>query len=182
MSRNSFGYQKRVICIDAKSCFNKFDYYHLLNKLLIPRSIKLGIFRLFNLGFIPVFHTTLLRSLDFSSLLANIILDGVETLHSSIRFGYNIVFFLKPFDNEIIICKKLRSFLGNIGLFSDSFDIFLSSTYLGFDFMGWNFKVFNNKNCVSFPSHVNYQNFLQRIKLIVNNSNFGSVSYKNAKE
>nr|YP_009145555.1 Ycf13 [Trachelomonas volvocina]AKL82467.1 Ycf13 [Trachelomonas volvocina] len=174
LSKASYGYEKRVVCIDVKPCFNKFEYYYLLNKLLIPRSVKLGIFRLFNLGFVPIFYNSFLKSLDFSSLLANIILDGSENIHSSIRFGYQIVFFLKPLDNEFIIYRKLKYFLSNIGLDFEKFNISLSSAYLGFDFMGWNFKVSSNGNCIAVPSHTNYQNFLQRVKLIINNSNFGS--------
>lgn len=77
---NSFGKQKRILCVDLVSCFDRVDYRALLRKLLVPRSIKIGIFRTLNLGYNPRFGEYFLKLLDFGSLLANIMLDGIENL------------------------------------------------------------------------------------------------------
>lgn len=53
----------------------------------------------------------------------------------------------------------------------------MSSSLFGFDFMGWNFKISAMGNLLCLPSLLNYQTFLQRIKVVLNNSNFGSVRF-----
>lgn len=44
----------------------------------------------------------------------------------------------------------------------------------GFDFLGWNFKVQNNGKFRSRPSVDNFKAFRQKIKTIVNSSNYGA--------
>jgi len=44
----------------------------------------------------------------------------------------------------------------------------------GFDFLGWHFKVQSNGKFRSTPSVENFKKFRQKVKAIVNNSNYGS--------
>lgn len=44
----------------------------------------------------------------------------------------------------------------------------------GFDFLGWHFRVQNNGKLKSTPSEDNFKNFRQKVKHIVNNSNYGA--------
>lgn len=51
----------------------------------------------------------------------------------------------------------------------------LTSSFKGFDFLGWNFRVQKESSklcCI--PSFKNYQNFQNKVKYVINNSNFGS--------
>jgi retron-type reverse transcriptase len=178
---DSYGKQKRILIINLEQSFTKVDINYLLKKLILPRSIKLGIFRLLNLGFKPMFSKNIgLNNNDnnINSLLCNILLDGIENIHPCIHFGYEIAFFLKPCDNETDINNKVNKFLSTIALNSELIKVKLYSSLTGFDFLGWNFKVNIWDETISVPSFNNYQTFLSRIKHIINNSNYGAVRYK----
>jgi RNA-directed DNA polymerase len=176
LSKQSFGIQKRILVIDLNNIFTRFSFDFLINKLIAPRGIKLGIFRLLNAGYLPEFPL-ISKKQDFNILaafFANLILDGIETIHSSVRFGSKFLIFLKPIDNEFTILKNIYFFIKSAGLFCDKFKITLFSSLQGFDFLDWHFKVYNSSNCSCTPSFSNYQSFLKRVKYIINNSNYGS--------
>ena len=44
----------------------------------------------------------------------------------------------------------------------------------GFDFLEWNFRLLRNNEFISIPSSSNYKKFVKRVKVILNNSNYGS--------
>lgn len=174
LDRSSFGNQKRILSINLENSITYFDTNFLVKKLIAPRSIKLGIFRSLKKGFSLYFSDDSRESYCLSSLLLNVLLDGIESIHSSIRYGYHIIYLLKPFDNESNIVDSIKVFLTSRNLnLSDEY-IKLFSTTKGFDFLGWHFKFYKNGNLISVPSWDNYQNFLIRVKHIVNNSNYGS--------
>lgn len=175
LNSNSFGIQKRIMLIDLKDVFLNFDFNFLINKLILTRSLKLGIFRSLNLGFPIGFTSDSLEYPNFASLLSNVLLDGVESLHSSLRYSSQVIFFLKPFDNEFILFKKLSCFLSYLGSPFSLSNYLLASTLKGFDFLGWNFRVTIDSSFLSTPSYEKYQHFLLRIKQILNNSNYGAV-------
>ena len=52
----------------------------------------------------------------FSPLLANIALNGIETIHTSVRYADDMVFILKPKDNAEEIRSKIDEFLAQQGL------------------------------------------------------------------
>lgn len=88
----SFGFQKRILCVKLGDKFFSFNYNLLLRKLLVTRSLKLAVFRFFKIGFFPYFLVDFTDNF-LHSLLANILFDGIENLHSSIRFGMEMVLF-----------------------------------------------------------------------------------------
>lgn len=178
LSKNSFGRQKRLIYLDMSSSFSSFNYNYLIKKIYAPRSVKLGIFRLLEKGFILEFPNENSKDCNFSSLLLNILIDGIEFLHFCARFGYYVLFFLKPKDNEKFLLENLKLFTLNIGMSFDKIKIMLFPSCRGFNFLGWNFKLTNKngRGLYIFPSNLNYQSFLKRVKRIINNSNYGSVA------
>lgn len=179
LGKESFGVQKRVLLLETILVFNISRSKFFLEKIIAPRGIKLGIFRSFVCGISPNFssYSDFDNTLDITSLYANIILNGVEKMHSCIRFGYSNLFFLKPLDNEISVINKLNIFFDSIGIKCVIKNIKLLSGSEGFNFLDWRFKIDNAGNCFSTPSFENYQLFLKRIKYIINNSNYGSVCY-----
>lgn len=181
-SKDSFGDQKRILRINLIKTFSSFNRGYLIQKIRAPRSIKLGIFRLLEKGFDLKFPEESFLGSTFDSLISNIFLDGIETIHSCIHYGYQLLFFLRPSDNEELIFRKLSRFISNLGLDIKelSIDIILASK--GFDFLGWHFTFSYNKSNTFYclPSFENYQIFIRRVKRIVNNSNYGS-SIKAAK-
>jgi retron-type reverse transcriptase len=174
LNSDSFGVQKRILIFNLQSCFKFFYFKYLLKKLFVSRGIKLGLFRLLNKGFVIDFCRDVNSGHNFASLLANIFLDGIENFRPCIRSGYEIVYFLKPFDNEIFIFEKLKSFLKLSGLYVN-FESSIFFPISGFDFLDWNFSILKNLEVMCIPSFHNYQLFLRRVKNIINNSNFGAV-------
>nr|AKL78973.1 ycf13 [Euglena viridis] len=174
LNRRSLGLQKRILVFSLEKSFSFFSHDFLIQKLIAPRSIKLGIFRLLKKGFLLGFEEEKIQGHSLSNLLSNVLLDGIENIHNCIHFGHSLVYFLKPFHNENIIVNRVKSFLLNLGLNLTKLTISLTNSQFGFDFLGWHFKVFRNGKFLSTPSVVNYQNFLKRIKHIINNSNYGS--------
>nr|YP_007517001.1 ycf13 [Euglena viridis]AEY70774.1 ycf13 [Euglena viridis] len=174
LNKRSLGLQKRLLSFSLEKILYFFNHDFLIRKIIAPRSIKLGIFRLLKKGFSLGFEEEKVQVYSLSNLLSNVLLDGIENIHSCIRFGYSLVYFLKPFDNEKIIINKVKSFLVSLGLNLTELTISLTSSQFGFDFLGWHFKVSKNGKFLSTPSISNYQNFLKRVKHIINNSNYGS--------
>jgi retron-type reverse transcriptase len=50
----------------------------------------------------------------------------------------------------------------------------VTATTDGFDFLGWNFRVQNNGKFKSTPSEENFKAMREKVKEIVNNSNYGA--------
>lgn len=175
LNKSACGIQKRILRINLMKLLFSFDHNSLIRKIIAPRSIKLGIFRSLKKGLLLGFFDNNSESYCLSSLLSNILLDGVESIHNSLRFGSDIIYFLKPFDDERIIIYKLKNFLLKIGITLKEKFVELFSTLKGFDFLGWHFKVYKNRNFISTPSYSNYQMFLKRVKHIINNSNYGAL-------
>lgn len=171
---DSIGHQKRVLILNIEKCLLNYNLNFLIEKIVSPRSIKMCLNRLILSGFTLEFPENPIALSNLSALLANILLDGIESIHDSIHFGNNILYFLKPLENERYLLQCVEKYLVNRGLVFTNSSFSLRSCFEGFDFLSWNFKVFNNKILRIIPSYLNYQQFLFRVKRIINNSNYGS--------
>lgn len=174
LHRSSNPNQKRILKINLYPYSKEIDYKILLKSLIIPRNVKLSVFSCMNLGLSLCFSDSTTNLVDLSSIILNVSLHGIESIHPSVRFGYELVVFLKPLDNEMEITRKILRFFKLFPSSSSSKYITLVSALSGFDLLGWHFRVFNNRNFTCVPSFGNYQSFLRRVKHIVNNSNFGA--------
>lgn len=177
LSKDSFGTQKRILKIDMKNALSSFDRSYLVKKIQTLRSIKLGLFRLLEKGFELRFPEDNFIGSTFDSLISNILLDGIEVVcNDCIHYGYQLLFFLKPYDNEKFVVRKLNNFITNAGMDLKGLYIDIIATSKGFNFLGWYFTPsYDNLNgFYCFPSFDNYQNFVRRVKRIINNSNYGS--------
>ena len=85
-----------------------------------------------------------------------------------------MVFILKPRDNPDEIRKKIDEFLARRGLKVKERKTRLVHSTDGFDFLGWHFKVQSNGKFRSYPSEENFKEFRQKVKNIVNCSNYGA--------
>jgi hypothetical protein len=105
--------------------------------------------------------------------LSNIFVSGIESIHPCLRVGSEVVFFLKPNDDEIKIVRKLEKFFSSIRtIFKVDFE--LSSAYEGFEILVWYFKLYSFNSFICLPSLKAYKKFLLRFKRVINNSNYGS--------
>jgi RNA-directed DNA polymerase len=180
------GIDKRVIELDIEKCFDRINHSAIMDNLIAPAGLKLGIFRCLkagtNVGF-PDQGTP--QGGVVSPLLANIALNGIESLHKSkdkrgritepsIRYADDMVIILKPEDDADAILKRISEFLAQRGMKISERKTKLTATTDGFDFLGWHFKVQKNGKFRSIPSVDNYKAFRKKVKLIVNNSNYGA--------
>jgi RNA-directed DNA polymerase len=170
------GIDKRVIELDIEKCFDRINHSAIMDNLIAPAGLKLGIFRCLkagtNVGF-PDQGTP--QGGVVSPLLANIALNGIENIHPSVRYADDMVIILKPSDNAEIILEEISAFLAARGMKVSERKTKVTATTDGFDFLGWHFKVQSNGKFRCIPSTDNHRAFRKKVKFIVNNSNYGAI-------
>ena len=182
----SNGINKRVIELDIEKCFDRISHTTIMENLIAPKGIKTGIFRCLKAGINPEFpEQGTPQGGVVSPLLANIALNGIESIHRykdagnkviepSIRYADDMVIILRPQDDENAILDRINKFLAERGMKVSEKKTKITAATDGFDFLGWNFKVQSNGKFRSTPSVENLKKFRQKVKAIVNNSNYGS--------
>jgi RNA-directed DNA polymerase len=190
------GINKRVIELDIEKCFDRISHTTIMENLIAPKGTKAGIFRCLKAGVNPEFpEQGTPQGGVVSPLLANIALNGIESIHRyhrskrkritqntsekeivypSIRYADDMVIVLRPEDNAEKILEDISQFLAERGMKVSEKKTKVTAATDGFDFLGWHFKVQNNGKFRSTPSVDNFKKFRQKVKAIVNNSNYGS--------
>ena len=169
------GIEKRVIELDIEKCFDRICHKSIMERLIAPSGIKLGIFRCLKAGVNPEFpEQGTPQGGVVSPLLANIALNGIEDIHRSVRYADDMVIILKPGEDAEVILDKISQFLAERGMKVSEKKTKLTATTDGFDFLGWNFRVQKNGKFRCVPSVENFKAFRQKVKHIVNNSNYGA--------
>ena len=185
LNASCHGKDKRVIELDIEKCFDRIKHSTIMDNLIAPSGLKLGIFRCLkagtNVGF-PEQGTP--QGGVVSPLLANIALNGIEKIHHyksgsytvepSIRYADDMIIVLRPEDNAEAILTKIDRFLEARGMQINERKTKITATTDGFDFLGWHFKVQKNGKFRSIPSVENYKAFRKKVKHIINNSNYGA--------
>ena len=184
----SNGIDKRVLELDIEKCFDRLNHSSIMDKLIAPLGIKIGIFRCLKSGVNPGFPSQgTPQGGVVSPLLANIALNGIESIHRykniqgrifepSIRYADDMVIILRPQDDAEEILNRISQFLAERGLEVSEKKTKLSRTTDGFNFLGWHFYVQNNEKFRCTPSVDNFKAFRQKVKHIVNNSNYGATT------
>ena len=181
----SNGINKRVIELDIEKCFDRINHSAIMDNLIAPKGLKLGIFRCLKAGTkigFPDQGTP--QGGVVSPLLANIALNGIESIHKSkdktgkisepsIRYADDMVIILKPNEDAMAILEKISEFLAQKGMNVSEKKTKITATTDGFDFLGWHFKVQNNGKFRCVPSVDNFKAFRKKVKFIVNNLNYG---------
>ena len=182
----SNGIDKRVIELDIEKCFDRINHSSIMDKLIAPRGIKTGIFRCLKSGVNPEFpEQGTCQGGVVSPILANIALNGIESIHwykaiggqiiePSVRYADDMVIILRPQDDAEEILNRISQFLAERGLKVSEKKTKLTATTEGFDFLGWHFKTQSNGKFRCVPSVDNFKAFRKKIKHIVNNSNYGA--------
>jgi RNA-directed DNA polymerase len=192
---HSNGIDKRVIELDIEACFDRINHSAIMDNLIAPAGLKLGIFRCLkagtNVGF-PDQGTP--QGGVVSPLLANIALNGIESIHSyrvprkgieyssgeliepSIRYADDMVIILRPQDDAEAILSRISEFLTARGMNVSERKTKVTATTEGFNFLGWHFVVQKNGKFRSTPSAENFKTFRKKVKHIVNNSNYGATT------
>lgn len=189
------GINKRIYELDIESCFDKINHSSIMDNLIAPSGLKLGIFRCLKAGQNPEFpEQGTCQGGVISPLLANIALNGIEEIHKyhrcgnkitnktkekdiiypCVRYADDLVFFLRPEDDAEELSSKINKFLAARGLKIKSSKTKLTASTDGFDFLGWNFYVQKNGKFRSVPSEENFKKFRKKVKSIINNANYGA--------
>ena len=181
------GITKRVIELDIEKCFDRIKHSTIMENLIAPAGLKLGIFRCLKSGTNVEFPEQGTPQGGVASpLLANIALNGIEDIHKykipgktitpSIRYADDMVIILRPQDDAEAILAKIGEFLAARGMNVSEKKTKLTAATDGFDFLGWHFKVQKNGKFRSTPSKENYKAFREKVKAIVNNSSYGATT------
>jgi RNA-directed DNA polymerase len=189
------GIEKRVIELDIEKCFDRISHTTIMDNLIAPKDIKLGIFRCLKAGINPEFpEQGTPQGGVVSPLLANIALNGIEDIHKyhaqeakitektpernirtpSIRYADDVVIVLRPQDDANEILGRINEFLATRGMKASEKKTKITAATDGFDFLGWHFKVQANGKFRCTPSVENFKKFREKVKNIVNCSNYGS--------
>ncbi|BAU15837.1 hypothetical protein LEP3755_64030 (plasmid) [Leptolyngbya sp. NIES-3755] len=176
----SHGIEKRVIELDIERCFDRISHASIMERLIAPLGIKLGIFRCLKAGVNPDFpEQGTQQGGVVSPLLANIALNGIEKIHQSVRYADDMIYILKPQDDAEAILDRISQFLAQRGMQVSEKKTKLTASTDGFDFLGWHFVVQKNGKFRSVPSVDNFKTFRQKVKRIVNHSNYGATDKAN---
>ncbi|MEH2045767.1 group II intron reverse transcriptase/maturase [Nostoc sp.] len=194
------GIEKRVIELDIEKCFDRINHSAIMDELIAPKGLKLGIFRCLKAGVNPEFpEQGTPQGGVVSPLLANIALNGIESIHRyhaqyregkritpktsvekiaepSVRYADDMVIILRPEDDAIEILERISEFLRKRGMNVSQKKTKVTAATDGFDFLGWHFKVQENGKLRSTPSVDNFKAFRKKVKHIVNNSNYGATT------
>ncbi|MFS0520152.1 group II intron reverse transcriptase/maturase [Nostoc sp. UIC 10607] len=192
------GIEKRVIELDIEKCFDRINHSAIMDELIAPFGLKLGIFRCLKAGVNPEFpEQGTPQGGVVSPLLANIALNGIESIHRyhgnqgyritdktsasditepSIRYADDMVIILRPEDDATEILERISEFLRKRGMNVSQKKTKVTAATDGFDFLGWHFKVQKNGKFRCIPSMDNFKAFRKKVKLIVNNSNYGATT------
>ena len=175
LSSHCHGINKRVLELDIEKCFDRISHKAILEKVIAPEFIIKGIERCLKSGVNPEFpEQGTPQGGVVSPLLANIALNGIETLGQGIRYADDMVFILKPKESAEELLQKIETFLAERGMNVSQKKTKLTASTDGFDFLGWHFYVQKNGKFRSVPSEENFKAFRRKIKHIVNNSNYGA--------
>jgi len=183
LSSKANGINKRVIELDIEKCFDRINHSAIMDELIAPKGLKLGIFRCLKTGVNPEFpEQGTPQGGVVSPLLANIALNGIESIHRyktyepSIRYADDMVIILRPEDDATEILERISEFLRKRGMNVSQKKTKITAATDGFDFLGWHFKVQKNGKFRSTPSVDNFKAFRKKVKHIVNNSNYGATT------
>ena len=190
------GIDKRVIELDIEKCFDRISHPTIMDNLIAPKNIKIGIFRCLKAGVNPEFpEQGTPQGGVVSPLLANIALNGIESIHRvhrdsrceltdktaesqiqfpSVRYADDMVIVLRPQDDAELVLKNIEEFLAPRGMKVSAKKTKITAATDGFDFLGWHFKVRNDGRILITPSVENFKKFREKVKKIVNCSNYGS--------
>ena len=186
LSSRAKGKEKRVLEIDIAKCFDRISHKAILDRVIAPEFIIGGIRRCLKSGVNPQFpNQGTPQGGVISPLLANIALNGIErvgeyrekgrNVSKCIRYADDMVFLLKPEDSAEQILAEVEEFLAKRGMEVSQKKTKVTASTDGFDFLGWKFFVQkNNGKFRSIPSVNNFKAFRNKVKHIVNNSNYGA--------
>ncbi len=188
----SNGITKRILELDIEKCFDQIDHTALMRQVVLPSKAKNGLFRAIKAGVRGEYPTSKAGTPQggvISPLLANLVLHGLEDVGHKLRYkwinggrnldalkGYrfadDVVYILKPQDDEKGLRHLIDNFLAQRGLKVKEAKTRLVNSTEGFDFLGWNFKVKPNGKFISTPTQKAVKRIKETVKECMKDSRF----------
>ena len=187
LKSTSRGYEKLILEVDIKKCFDKINHDKLMSMVILPNSAVKVIWSALKAGILKERVTTtegIPQGGVLSPLLCNIALNGIEDLWNEkfartsiyqrgLRYADDMIFFIKPHEDVTALRSKIDMFLSQRGLNIKETKTKIVKSIDGFDFLGWHFKVKSkNKKFVSYPSQKNYKQMILKIKTTLQDTRF----------
>jgi RNA-directed DNA polymerase len=162
---------------DIKGCFNNISHEWLKSNVLIDRTI---LAQFLKAGFVydqKLYPTDLGTPQGgvISPLLANLTLDGIESLLAQ-RYPKKKVYFIRYADDFLVtaptkemaeeIREVIREFLAVRGLELSEKKTVITHITDGFDFLGWNFRKYRGKLLIK-PSRKSIGRIIEKIRDIL---------------
>jgi group II intron reverse transcriptase/maturase len=154
------GASKTILEMDIEKCFDRISHETILKEVQLPKVALKGLRRAIKAGVKGEFPTSEMGTPQggvISPLLANIALNGIETIYEDkgatcLRYADDIVYICKPGTNPEHVKFYVSSFLKKRGLqIKESKTRVVKSTD-GLDFLGWHFAVKPNGKFISTPT------------------------------
>ena len=188
----SKGYQKRILELDIEKCFDRIDHTALMKQVTLPSKASNGLFRAIKAGVRGEYPTSEAGTPQggvISPLLANLVLEGLENVGhklrhrwrnggkyldalNGLRYADDVVYILKPQDNEKYLRQLIDEFLAERGLKVKEAKTSLVKSTDGFDFLGWNFKVKPNGKFISTPTSKAVKRIKEKVKGCMKDSRY----------
>jgi group II intron reverse transcriptase/maturase len=171
LNSHANGNRKLILELDIEKCFDKINHNSIMEKIIAPGKLKLGIFRSLKKGVTLEFpEQGTPQGGVISPLLSNIVLNGIEKIHKSVRYADDMIFILKEGENPKAVLNRVKEFLEKIGLKINEEKTKITSSKIGFNFLGWHFVSQRNGICRITPSKENFEKFREKLKNIISNS------------
>jgi group II intron reverse transcriptase/maturase len=162
LNSQAIGITKRILELDIEKCFDRISHTSIMERLIAPIGIKTGIYRCLKAGVNPEYPDAgTPQGGVVSPILANIALNGIESIHSyrncghyrepSIRSADDMVIILRPQDDASAILDKISQFLAERGMNVSEKKTKLTAATDGFDFLGWHNKSANQREVQKRP-------------------------------
>ncbi|HEY9834261.1 MAG TPA: group II intron reverse transcriptase/maturase [Stenomitos sp.] len=176
----SNGASKVVLEMDIEKCFDRIDHQAILDRVELPKVAIKGLRRAIKAGVKGEFPRSEMGTPQggvISPLLANIALNGIETIYENkgatcLRYADDLVYICKPGINPEHVKLQVSQFLKSRGLqIKESKTRIIKSTD-GFDFLGWHFAVKPNGKFISTPTNEATKRVKTKVKATMKDSRF----------
>ena len=144
-SKPSAKFSGYIYELDIEKCFDRIDHLDLIKRVELPKKYRHGLFKTLKAGVVVNFSSYVSTEQGtpqggvISPLLANISLNGIETLGSCVRYADDMVFIIRNGENVERLKAEIGNFLATRGLNVKASKTKLVDMKGGFDFLGLNF-------------------------------------------
>lgn len=156
-----------ILEADIEGCFNEIDRKYLLNHLLCDRKVKGVVYRMLKAGVKGEFPRTNKGTTQggvASPLLASVALHGIEKGMNMVRYADDFICVCATPEEAAARLETIKTRLALRGLKVKEAKTRIVKVTEGFDFLGWNFRWWEDDVFRIVPSKDNVTTNLRKLK------------------